>query len=234
MRRYRFILPALALLAAPAPAAERPARSRTPEWAVWVRELVLGDPMKGGSSPLWASKTHYGWPALASRHGIGPAGAIPKARFRGPADLFARLDRDGNGVLVAADLDWSDQSRWVQQQALTSSLFNRLDRDRDGALTAKEWQAVFDRLAEGKKGMTPDDLKRALFPPPGRSTVTRPHRVGLLLGLFAGELGSLCEGPDPGAVAPDFVLRSPDGKRAVRLADYRGHKPVVLIFGNFT
>src|SRR5262245_56093497 len=131
-------------LAAPSPAADRPARPRTPEWAVWVRELVVGDPMKGGSSPLWASKTHPGWPALASRHGIGPAGTIPKGKFRGPAELFDRLDRDGDGVLVASDFDWSDQSRWVQQQALTASLFGRLDRDRDAILSAKEWQAVFD------------------------------------------------------------------------------------------
>ncbi|HTU90186.1 MAG TPA: hypothetical protein VMF69_08945 [Gemmataceae bacterium] len=34
-------------------------------------------------------------------------------------------------------------------------------------------------------------------------------------------------------MAPDFCLPSLDGDRNVRLSDFRGHKPVVLIFGNF-
>ena len=37
-----------------------------------------------------------------------------------------------------------------------------------------------------------------------------------------------------GAPAPDFLLRSPDGARSVRLTDYRGRQPVVLIFGSYT
>jgi thiol-disulfide isomerase/thioredoxin len=38
----------------------------------------------------------------------------------------------------------------------------------------------------------------------------------------------------PGDRAPDFTLMSPDGRQRVRLADYRGQKPVVLIFGSYT
>lgn len=34
-------------------------------------------------------------------------------------------------------------------------------------------------------------------------------------------------------VAPDFRLPSLDEDRTIRLSDFRGHKPVVLIFGNF-
>lgn len=34
-------------------------------------------------------------------------------------------------------------------------------------------------------------------------------------------------------MAPDFCLPSLDEDRTVRLSDFRGHKPVVLIFGNF-
>lgn len=37
-----------------------------------------------------------------------------------------------------------------------------------------------------------------------------------------------------GDQAPDFTLSSPDGKLTVRLADLRGVKPVVLIFGSYT
>lgn len=34
-------------------------------------------------------------------------------------------------------------------------------------------------------------------------------------------------------MAPDFTLLSLDEGRTIRLSDFRGHKPVVLVFGNF-
>jgi len=37
-----------------------------------------------------------------------------------------------------------------------------------------------------------------------------------------------------GDVAPDFTLKSLDGKQTVRLAQFRGQQPVVLIFGSYT
>jgi thiol-disulfide isomerase/thioredoxin len=38
----------------------------------------------------------------------------------------------------------------------------------------------------------------------------------------------------PGDLAPDFSLSSLDGKDTVRLSDFRGKRPVVLIFGSYT
>ena len=40
--------------------------------------------------------------------------------------------------------------------------------------------------------------------------------------------------PKPGDPAPDFELRDVDGERSVRLSDFHGKKPVVLVFGSFT
>jgi peroxiredoxin len=40
--------------------------------------------------------------------------------------------------------------------------------------------------------------------------------------------------PKVGDVAPDFELRDVNGENPVRLSDYRGRKPVALIFGSFT
>jgi peroxiredoxin len=40
--------------------------------------------------------------------------------------------------------------------------------------------------------------------------------------------------PKAGDVAPDFELRDVDGENPVRLSDFRGRKPVALIFGSFT
>ena len=40
--------------------------------------------------------------------------------------------------------------------------------------------------------------------------------------------------PKAGDVAPNFELRDINGENPVRLTDYRGHKPVALVFGSFT
>ena len=40
--------------------------------------------------------------------------------------------------------------------------------------------------------------------------------------------------PKAGDEAPDFELRDANGKYPVRLSDFRGKKPVALIFGSFT
>lgn len=42
-------------------------------------------------------------------------------------------------------------------------------------------------------------------------------------------------GPAVGRLAPDFeITRLDDPSKTVRLSDFRGRKPVVLIFGSYT
>src|SRR5262249_49982334 len=75
-----------------------------------------------------------------------------------------------------------------------------------------------------------------LFPPgpAGFLPGDAPTQEMLVRGLFAGELGSLDEGPGLNEAAPDFTLKTADGKQTVRLSGVIGPKPVVLVFGNFT
>jgi hypothetical protein len=40
--------------------------------------------------------------------------------------------------------------------------------------------------------------------------------------------------PKGGDVAPDFELYDTDGKNSIRLSDFKGKKPVALIFGSYT
>jgi hypothetical protein len=40
--------------------------------------------------------------------------------------------------------------------------------------------------------------------------------------------------PQVGELAPDFELRTPDGKQTIRLSSFRGRRPLVLVFGSFT
>jgi peroxiredoxin len=56
----------------------------------------------------------------------------------------------------------------------------------------------------------------------------------LVRGLFRGEIGSMHEGPKIDDLAPDFRLKTRDGKQTVRLSDLFGDKPIVLMFGNVT
>ena len=40
--------------------------------------------------------------------------------------------------------------------------------------------------------------------------------------------------PKVGALAPDFELYDVSGKHRIQLSDFRGQKPVALVFGSFT
>ncbi len=40
--------------------------------------------------------------------------------------------------------------------------------------------------------------------------------------------------PKVGDVAPDFELRDVNGENPVHLSNFRGEKPVALVFGSFT
>ena len=42
------------------------------------------------------------------------------------------------------------------------------------------------------------------------------------------------QAPRPGDMGPDFELYDVNGENLVRLSDFRGQKPVALIFGSFT
>ena len=42
------------------------------------------------------------------------------------------------------------------------------------------------------------------------------------------------QSPKVGDMAPDFELQDPEGKARVRLSDFRGERPVALVFGSYT
>lgn len=50
----------------------------------------------------------------------------------------------------------------------------------------------------------------------------------------AGHFDAPTPAPRAGEYAPDFELPSFDGTRVMRLSNFRGARPVVLVFGSYT
>jgi Ca2+-binding EF-hand superfamily protein len=237
----------VAVLASPArsddpPRADRPG-ARVPEFLQMLGSiLVNGSNMGPTSGWFHESESRYGWAWLSGRFDLNRDGVLTADELKGSAPLFRALDRDGDGAVTVEDLDWSPRSRFLQGRSQARGRFSRMDQNGNGRITPEEWEKAFSQAAKGKKFLTQDDVADLLYPPPeppaakGAKAVAPagPSRATLLKGLFSGEIGSFHEGPSLGAAAPDFTLDTHDRSRRISLADYRGKKPVVLIFGSFT
>ena len=235
-------LAALLLAAAVASAAEPPKEKPTPleamrrlEGVEMLSAILGGEPPGPGHGWFHPSQSKYGWEWLAGRMDANHDGVITPEEFDGPRALFDRLDRDGDGRLTADDFDWSDDAPYWKQAGVAARLLRRGDADHDGKLSADEWQAIYKEATKGKDGLSADDLRRLLFPPqkPSGPPTDMPSPATLLFGLLNSEIGSVAEGPRLGQPAPDFTLKG-KGDKEISLEDYRGDKPLVLVFGSFT
>jgi hypothetical protein len=233
----RFLTLAGLLLAAASGRADEPARHRGEFLQMWDA-ILSGSQMGPGDGWFRPGQARFTWARLAARFDKNKDGRVTAEELGGPPELFTALDRDRDGAITAADLDWSDDSPYMRQLGLAQQLIRRGDRNGDRKLSKEEWSKLFDQLAKGSDYLDAEAVRRLLFPPaPPRSAKSAPagpSKDVLILGLLMGELGSAAEGPKLEALAPDFTLKSPDGKGSVTLGDYRGKKPVVLIFGSFT
>src|SRR5262249_47946460 len=149
-------------------------------------------------------------------------GSISPEELGGTAEFFRRLDRDRDGAIEADDFDWSPQSAYLRQQSAERRRFVMMDADSNGRVSRAERDAFFARAAKDRGGLSLEDRgdarnpqppappKKKGAPPPAASG--EPSRRTLLVGLFKGELGSRFEGPSVGDLAPDFTLKTHDGK----------------------
>lgn len=229
-----------ALLLAAALAAP-PADPPGGEFGKMLAAILAGSKMGPTDGWFGPARKRHDWPWLARLHGVPPDKDISKVWFRGKADLFAGLDRDGNGHLTADDFDWSDGSLYARQMGLVRGLMRQADADDSGAVDAAEWGRLFDKRAANGE-LSPEQVRRLLFPPappagkpsPFGNPADEPSTLTLLKGLLASEVGSGHPGPAVDSPAPDFTLATPDGRRTVTLSKLVGPKPVVLVFGNFS
>ena len=212
------------------------ANTTPPEGVRMLLAISRGSMLGPGEGWFGPAQSRYSWDWLAKRCGIATAETIPADKFPGPKPLFDRLDRNKDGRIAEEDLDWSDRNPWVQQAYMVNRLFRRMDPHGDGQLTRDDWLAFFDKAREGRDHLTFEDLRDAFLAATssGFSPGDAPSKEVLIRGLFAGEIGSLQEGPQVDEAAPDFALKTFDGKQTIRLGDAIGKQPVVLVFGNYT
>lgn len=208
-----------------------------PESVRMLIAILRGSRMGPGEGWFGPASSRYSWAWLAEHCGVDPAkGAIPRDAFRGSPAWLQRLDRNRDGAITPDDLDWSERSPMVQMSAMTNRLFRRLNAKGDGHLTREELIQFFEKAAGTKDYVSADDFREALLSGMASSFLPgdAPAASVLVRGLFAGEIGSMNEGPRLGQPAPNFTLKTADGGRTVELAKLTGSKPVVLILGNFT
>ena len=232
----RIAILCLVLLGGTAFAADPPARKRGEFLRMWDA-IISGQPPIAGFGWFGPSQTRYTWDRLKARD-KDRNGRITADEFGAPSDLFAALDRDGDGAIAGDDLDWSDNSTYARQMGMAQQLLRRADADGSRKLSKEEWDRLFEELARGKPALETEDLRRFLYPPPPKGGPPpgsgMPPKEILLFGLLTGEIGSGAEGPILNTSAPNFTLKSPDGKTTITLSSFKGKKPVALIFGSFT
>jgi hypothetical protein len=217
-----------------------------PEWGDMALAVMKGEKMRSGMGWWRPALKRYDWNWLRGHFDSNGDGRIDRDELvvgdTASGDFFARLDRDLDGKLTAADFDYSDQgmsmSPATMQGMMSSQVFRRLDADSNGRVTEDEWLDFFVRAdRERLSFLAPDDLLAALYDPDlGRSggRNDEPPASKMLQMLVSGQMGSLTSGPDYGEKAPDFTLPTHDGESQVTLADSFGKRPVVLVFGSFT
>ena len=211
-----------------------------PEWLAMLADIIIkGDRLQGTDG--WFRKDHpqtrFPWPSARTAWDKDGNGSVSRAEFPGTDGDFARLDRDHNGALEPSDFDFSTRNSNFVPGSL---VFGRADLDGNGKVTPAEFSEFFRSVdRDGAGFLSLSDLQQALEAPPpmlrgSPGGPDGPTRATLLKSLLTGELGGMVPGPALNATAPDFTLRTPDGRREVTLSKIAGPKPVVLVFGNYT
>ena len=132
------------------------------EGVAMVSAVLTGSEMGPGDGWFHPSQSRYSWTWLAERFDADKDGKITRKEFPGDDALFARLDRNHDGVLTAADFDWTDSSPILQRMGMTRSWFSMADANSNGRISQEEWDAFFKKAAKGKNHVTLEDLQEAL------------------------------------------------------------------------
>jgi len=146
-------------------------------------------------------------------------GAIDRAEWRGAEAAFARADANRDGKITREELAAFRGGQGAPGRAgapSESQLIVLADRDRDGHVSRQELLDFFTRADANRDGRLSAQEVKSMTPQAGPP----PAQQG--------------EAPQAGQAAPDFTLRTLDGKSRVQLATASRDKPTVLVFGSYT
>ena len=200
----------------------------TPNGSIcWPRSLS-DEPM----SPTYGwfrtavAQTRFDWESTRKRFDRDGDGRIARAEFPGGDADFARLDRDHDKALSAADFDFSASSlapspaRWCFRASIATATA------RSRAMSSTHSFRAADSGGQGFLSLS--DLQEVFDQPPrtaSRSGSGMPSKATLVRGLFRQEIGSLQPGPRLDESAADFTLKTNDGKAEITLSKLIGPKP---------
>ena len=167
-----------------------------------------------GPSPRGQGRQHRAEAVPRRGRPVRPAGPQPGRAHHAPTTSTGRI-----AASICSRRPWSIGS----SPRSTPSETARSPR--------KRWLAFFKTAAKGKDHLTPEDLQEALFPKTMSASFSAgdaPTQEVLLRGLFAGEIGSLNEGPGVNRNGPG--LHPEDARRqaeraAVELAGLAAGRP---------
>jgi hypothetical protein len=213
-----------------------------PEWLDMLAAILDEEPMgpKFGWFRTAVTQTRFDWASTRKRFDRNGDGRIGRQEFPGRDADFARLDRDHDKALSAPDFDFSGSALAASPGAM---VYSRFDRDGNGKITPDEVEAFFKAADSGSQGfLSLSDLQEMFDQAPRSSGSSSraaansgmPSKATLVRGLFRQEIGSLQPGPKLDESAPDFTLKTNDGKAEITLSKLVGPKPLVLVFGSFT
>ncbi|MFO0902361.1 MAG: deiodinase family protein [Pirellulales bacterium] len=188
------------------------------------------------AEPDWirVGRSRYDWDWLAKKCDRNADAAVTRDEFPLAKEVFARLDRNWDDKLTAADFDWSKEGALCRQKETTFALFKIIDKDSNGRISPEEWNAHYEKMTADREYLSEEQLERLIYLPRVQKSA---NETKLRLGrseYSPGRLNDLSNLPGPNDMAPDFELRTPDAARTIKLSSYRGQKPVVLVFGCFT
>jgi alkylhydroperoxidase family enzyme len=218
---------------------EKAYSGKTPPEAVRMFLAIMnGSNMGPDDGWFGPAQTKYTYAYLAKLHGIDPKNreGISKEQFKGSKAAWVKLDRNQDGKILAEDLDWSEENSYVKASYMINRIFRRMDVKGKGKISREEWQAIYDKAVGEEDGLTSDALTKTILAGYSNAFMPgdAPNRDMLLKGLFAGEIGSMAEGPGVGSKAPEFKLKKVDGSGSIALSSILGQKPLILVTGNFT